>query len=101
VQVEYRLFAGTIASSEQTSFSAVPDREREHSDQTIEACGAPHSIRGDHDLGIACAAKTIAARLKFGSNFLKIVNLTIKNNCYLAIIRAHWLMTKRAEIDYG
>jgi hypothetical protein len=101
VQIEQRLFAGPIASSEQASFGAVPDCEREHSDQTTEACGALRSIRGDHDLGIACAAKVIAARLEFGSNFLKIVNLTIKNNCYLAIIRTHWLMTERAEIDDG
>ncbi len=75
-----RLLAQPVAREEQRFASGVPQRERKHAIEPLEASLAPLLPGVNDHFGIAASAKNMAQCSKLGHQRLEIIDLAVKND---------------------
>src|SRR5439155_2039482 len=53
-----------VARAEQALALGIPECERPHAVEALDAALAPLAVGGEHDLGVGCAAEAVALRLQ-------------------------------------
>ena len=75
-----RFDSETVAGQKQRSSLSVPDREREHSVQPLEAVDALFSVKTEHDLHVTPAAEATALRFQLPPQLAIVVDLTVEDD---------------------
>ena len=76
--IEQRLDAEAIAGEKQGFAVAVPEGEREHAAEAVDARGTPGFPGMDDDFGVAAGVENMPQGLKLWNKFLVVVNLTVE-----------------------
>ncbi len=74
-----RFDAETVAGQEQPSLGRVPDREREHAVQSLDALLAPGMVRLDDDLAVAVGEEVIAGGTQFVAQLRVVVDGAVEH----------------------
>src|SRR6185295_9478359 len=82
----------SIARAEQLALLSVPDREAEHSIETLDTGVAVAAIGREDDLGVAAAAETRALALELGAQLDVVVDLPVVGDPAVTLGVAHRLM---------
>src|SRR6185312_14615761 len=94
-----RLDPIAVASKQKAALLPVPNRECEHTVETLNGAGTPFSEGLDHDLGVGGRLEMIAKRQQLFPQFLEIIYFSVVRNDESAIRTDHRLGRGGAEID--
>ena len=72
-----------VASDEELALAGVPDREREHAVEAVEASRAPLLVGAKHDLRVGSGLEGAAALRELGCQFSEVVELAVVEITYL------------------
>ena len=97
-RVVQRLDAEAVARQEQRLLVAVPQREREHAAEALDAVLAPRLPGVHDDLGVAARAEDVAERLQLGDQLLVVVDLAVEDDDDAAVLVEQRLLAGR-EVD--
>ena len=98
LDVVQRLLAHAIAPQEQSLPAHIPDREREHAVQTLDAGIAVFLVEMHQHFGVGPGAKSMTARFQLRPQLLEVVDLAVEDHPEGAVFVAHRLMAA-GEID--
>ena len=98
-RVVQRLLAHAVAGEQQAPSRPVPDREREHPVQPIEAGFAVLRVEVNDDLGVRGASEVDAARDELGAELAVVVDLAVERDPDRAVRAHHRLRGGFREID--
>ena len=93
------LHAEAVARAEQLAARSVPQREREHAVEALEAARTPAPVGGEDHLGVAGAREPIPQRLELGAQLDVVVDLTVVRDPGAGLGPAHRLVAGRREVD--
>ena len=79
-------------------FRLVPDREGEHSDESLEQLDAPMAVAVEDDLGVATAMEVVALVLELAPEREVIVDLTVEDERYAEAVGPR-LPPRVGEVD--
>src|SRR5579863_7228637 len=91
-----RLDSNGVHRQKQLAFLRVPDREREHSVESLQTPDTPLLVRVKKDLRVAGRPESMALLLEFPAQQFKIVDLAVKHDRHRFVFVPHGLM---AAID--
>ena len=96
-----RLHADPIADQPEAPFTSVPERDREHAAEPVQAVDAPFLERvQDHfGIGVARLPPVSAERLELLAHLRVIVDLAVEDHLQPAVFVGHRLVGHRREID--
>src|SRR5262249_38536422 len=95
-----RLLAESVAAEQQSPSLPVPEREREHSAQMVDA-GIPVAVvGGEDDLRVALRDESAASRLEPTAKLAEVVDLAVEHDVEAPVRAAHRLAAGD-EIDDG
>ncbi len=94
------LLACAVAGAEQAPLLDVPDREREHPREVVEARLAPGPERLDEDLGVRRRAEPGAQSLQLGAQRLEVVELAVVGDDEAAVTGAERLIGRGRGVDH-
>src|SRR6516165_10450286 len=87
------LDAETVARQEQPPTGMIPDRERPHSVEPIEAALAPLRVGLENHLSVGVGAEGMTGGCQLGAYFHIVEHLTVINNDVLGLSIHHRLLT--------
>ena len=97
-----RLDAEPVANEAQRARSAIPQREGEHADETLDrGLDAPFGDGLDQNLGVGMSPEAAPARLELWAEIAGIVDLAVIGDDAGAAARHHRLRARRRKIDDG
>src|SRR5262249_34231737 len=79
-----------IARGKKSLCAAVPDKQREHAKETVQALLTPPCISSEHNLRISVAAELIVAQLR--AEFEIVIDLSVEDDPRGAVTACHGLM---------
>ena len=82
---EQRLDAEPVARDQERAAPRIPQREREHPTQALEAADAELLVEMDDDLDVAAAREDVALALELGAQRLEVVDLTVAHHPHRAV----------------
>src|SRR5581483_3926285 len=94
-----RLHAEAVARAEQRAATAVPDDERPHAVEALDARLAPLEVRGVQHLGVALAAEAMTFRLQLGAQLDVVVDLAVEHELAAAVRGWERLEAGVGEVD--
>src|SRR6266550_8888933 len=94
-----RLDAVPVARDEKSVGAIVPDGEREHAVEAVNAFCSPRVICGEHDFGISSRTEGVAGSFELHAQILEIVDLAVVSDDERAVVGLHRLMAERRQID--
>src|SRR6476619_1844002 len=93
-----RFLAEPVASDEHLLRNRVPDRQRKHAIEVLDARLAPLLIGCKNDFGIGSGFEAVTAGRELVAQFFEVVDLPVEDDPKLAIMARHWLMAGFREI---
>src|SRR5215475_1477373 len=99
LRVKERLFADPVSRQEESPPPPIPDSEGEHSAQPGKATRAPLLVGVDDDFGTRARAETMAQTFKLAAESLKVVELAVERDLYVAARVRHRLAARFGKID--
>jgi hypothetical protein len=99
VGVVERLDAEAVTGEEQLGARAVPDREREHSVEALDARGPPLGVRVEHDLGVGVRAERATGRRQLLAQLDEVVDLAVVGDPVAAVARPHRHRARGRRVD--
>ena len=96
-RVDEWLHSKAIAYDDECLLLGVPEREREHANQAIEARFAPPRPRCNDNFGVAVRVEWIAMQLD--AKLFVVVDLAVEHDDVTAVAAKHRLATRVREID--
>ena len=97
-RVEQRLHSESVAREEQLLLPLVPQREREHAAEALDAVRAPRLPGVNDDLRVAPGAEHVSERLQFRDQLLVVVDLAVVDNDDRVVLVVERLLARR-DID--
>ena len=83
-------------TSQSSPLAPVPDREREHAAEAVEAVDPPLLERVDDHLGVGVVgAEAMAGRLELGAELGVVVDLAVEDEPHRAVLVRHRLHRRR------
>ena len=98
-RVIQRLDAQAVADQPETALALLPQRDREHADEPVDRGDPPLAQRREHDLGVAAAAKAVAAPFELRSDLGEVVDLAVEHHDELAVVREHRLVAQSRQVE--
>ena len=80
VSIEQRLLSEPIASEKQALSPRIPNGQREHPAEPLDALRPVFLIQMDDRFGVAVGAKAMAPRLEIGPQFLVVVDFAVEGD---------------------
>ena len=77
----------------------MPNRDREHADESFNRDEAPMAQRREYHLGISAAAKSMSMRLELRSDLGKVVDLAVENHDEVPVSRDHGLVAQFGQVQ--
>src|SRR5207249_3215339 len=94
-----RLDAEAVARAEESSTPAVPERERPHPVEPLDARVTPLLVGGEDHLGVGGAVEAAALRLELGAQLAVVVDLTVVDELQRAVLACKRLQAGIGEVD--
>ena len=91
--------ADTIADEVQDALAFIPQREREHADESLDGLDAPLLESGQDDFGVARAFERVPQRHQRRADVGVVVDLAVENHDEAPVLRRHGLVAALGEID--
>ncbi len=98
-RVVQRLDAEPVAREEQRLLVAVPQREREHAAEALDAALAPRLPRVHDHFGVAARAEGVPERRQLGDQLLIVVDLAVEDDDDAAVLVVQRLLAGRQVDD--
>ena len=95
------LDAEAVARGEERALPRVPDGEREHPVEPLEAVRAPAARTGQQHLGVATRTKAVPARLELRAQLDVVVDLAVEDDPEVAVVADHRLVARRRQVDHA
>src|SRR5207302_2200271 len=96
--VIHRFDSEPVSDQQKPLLPAIPDRKREHAAKVLHAFEAVFFISMDDRLGVGARCELMAAGNQVAGEVRKIIDLTIEDNHYRAVLVEHRLFST-AEVD--
>jgi len=97
--VAERLDREAVAREDEPPFTLVPERERPHAVEALEAVGTPRRIRVEDDLGVGLRAEASATALEVAAELDVVVDLAVVGDPEAPLGEAHRLVTCGRRVD--
>ena len=98
LRVVERLFPEAVAREDEAPLGLVPEREREHAVQPLDAVRAEVFVEMHEHLGVSVRRETVAACLEFAAQLAEVVDLAVEDELDGAVLVRDRLVA-RLEVD--
>ena len=79
--------------------AAVPERERPHAVEALDAVVAPLLVGGEHDLGVGLRPEAVAVRLELSAQLDVVVDLAVVEELQRAVLARERLAASVGQVD--
>src|SRR5207237_215636 len=94
-----RLDPEAVARAEEPASRAVPEGERPHDVEALDAAGTPLAVGGEDVLGVGRAAEAMALRRELAAQLSVVVDLAVVDELERAVLARERLQARVGEVD--
>jgi len=95
------LLSGRIAGKDHPALPPIPDCDREHAVESVEAVGAPLFVGPKHDLTVGFAVKGVPLGRELCAKRAEVVDLSVEHSLHTAVSARHGHPAGFRQIDDG